>query len=1027
MHCFNTYIKSFLYPFFLLFILFDRSLADPLDDYWQQKVDYEMDITLHDSIRQIAGTTMIKYTNHSPDSLDRIYMHLYPNAFQIGSVKYREYIGLAGRISRAKYFKDRLEAHESKIDVHEFSVALPKEGSSWIHKTPILSDYKIDDTILEARLLKKIAPGQTVRIDLDWTHHVGEMVERAGYYAGQYNMAQWYPKMVVYDQEGWHADVFHAEGEFYGEFGDFKVEFDIPSSFIIAASGVVTAGDPGWSDVKVDTSIDYNVWLDIYNSTLSKPSEDVRRTVTFFAENVHDFAWVASEDFLYVGGVSIDGETDVHVLYDKERGDEWTKVVLERSINALDWLEKKFGNYSYPQITTTDRIKSGGMEYPMLVMNGRDSEGLIVHEYGHIYFYGIIANDEVDEAWLDEGLTTNQTTDYMMKRYGDHGFDTDLYDGYDRFPKKFWPLENDLHSDQWRAIRFMRSGHDENISRPSYLFNNGYAYSNNAYTKPSLMLFELKYFLGDSLYYAAMQHYYTKWNLKHVNEIRFIDSIEEFVGQELDWFFEPWLHTTRHLDYEISSFKRSLHEDNNWDIELGISSKGTRFMPMLVETVFDDGTNDRRWWWNHLWRFQDTLRYSVDKRPVRVTLDPDAQTVDLDLRNNTTRMKKRVMFDWPGLWYQPRDEMVYLWSPYFYYNADESDIAPGINIDRNYGPYESTTFRANYAMETQKLYWYLSGWRQSVHHFPRSTFYFWGFDRPGVREFGSEIEKKWNRVYGRTPTHTFAAGFYVQPQYDAKRAEPLGYDPNGELAVGYLNWDTRVGPLSFELNGATTIGPFSKWNFNRLTSTSTIKWKKVLGIESKKRPDLDRNITLHLKQRFITGRIWADELGVPGQEGYNIEGNSSNDMLRKNYLVDRFYGMDSLFTHYHLPGEGNLRGFVGRGERGAESLIASTSEVSIYKNLARPDKPDIIFELSAFFDGGIFWDREKYRTFDLAVRLNDHFTKRTLADAGLGIRLNTSLLEKDLFIRVDFPFYVYDGNDSKLNFNNWVFSFQRSI
>ena len=1023
MRLFKIHLRSlfcFLCP---LFVLFDHVVADPLDSYWQQKVDYEMEITLLDSVRQITGKTMIKYTNNSPDSLDRIYMHLYPNAFQKGSVKYREYIGHAGRISRAKYFKDGLEAHLSKIDIHEFSVALPKEGSSWIHKDPILDDFKVDDTILEAKFLKKVAPGQTIRIDLDWTHHVGEMVERAGYYAGQYNMAQWYPKMVVYDQTGWHADVFHAQGEFYGEFGNFNVKFDIPRSFIIAASGVVTEGDPGWLDVQVDTSLDYSVWLDIFNTTLSEPDEDIRRTVTFLAENVHDFAFVASKDFLYEGGVSGDGETDVHVLYDKERGEEWTKVVLERSINAIDWLEKKFGNYPYPQITTTDRIKSGGMEYPMLVMNGRDSESLIVHEYGHIYFYGIVANDEVNEAWLDEGFTTMQTTHYMMTRYGDHGFDTDLYEGYDKLPKRLWPLENDLHSDQWRAIRFMRSGYDENISRPSYLFNNGYAYSNNAYTKPSLMLFELKYILGDSLYYAAMQHYYEKWKLKHVNEIRFIDSVEEFVGQDLDWFFGPWLHTTRHLDYEISSFKKLHNSDNSWNIELGINSKGTRFMPMLVETKFEDGTTDRRWWDNHLWRFQDTLKYSVNKKPVSVTLDPDVQTVDLDLRNNSTTMKRRVLFDWPGLWYQPRDEMVYLWSPYIYYNTDGSDLAPGININRNYGPYESTTVRANYALESQKLFWYLSGWRQSVHFFPRSKFYFWGFDRPGVKEFGSEIEKKWNRVYGRTPTHIFSAGFYVQPEYDAKRAEPLGYDPSGKLAVGYLNWDTGIGPVSLELNGATTIGPFSKWSFNRLTSTSTIKWKKVLGLESKKRPDLDRNITLHFKQRFIAGKIWADELGVPGQEGYNIEGNSSNEMLRKNYLVDQFYGLDSLYAHYHFPGEGNLRGFVGRGERGAEALVASSSEISIHKNLASPYRSDINVEFSTFFDGGIFWDREK----NSRQRLNDHFSDRVLADAGFGLRINTSLFEKDIFFRIDIPCFIYDGNQSKINFDNWVFSFQRSL
>ena len=128
--------------------LFSTLYADPIDGYWQQKVDYDMEITLVDTLQQLTGFTTIKYTNNSPDSLDRFYMHLYPNAFQLESVKYREYIGNAGRASRAKYFKDRLDGFTSKIDVHDFSVALPKEGASWIHKTPILDTYKIDDTIL---------------------------------------------------------------------------------------------------------------------------------------------------------------------------------------------------------------------------------------------------------------------------------------------------------------------------------------------------------------------------------------------------------------------------------------------------------------------------------------------------------------------------------------------------------------------------------------------------------------------------------------------------------------------------------------------------------------------------------------------------------------------------------------------------------------------------------------------------------------------------------------------------------------
>jgi hypothetical protein len=366
--------------------------------------------------------------------------------------------------------------------------------------------------------------------------------------------------------------------------------------------------------------------------------------------------------------------------------------------------------------------------------------------------------------------------------------------------------------------------------------------------------------------------------------------------------------------------------------------------------------------------------------------------------------------------------------PSVYYYADSSDFAPGLTIDRDYGPYESITLRANYALQSNNVYWYVSGWSQPVHFFPRTTFYYWGYNRPGVKEYGGEVEKKWNRVYGRTPTHTFAGGFYVQPEYDELRASTLGYDASGKVAVGYFNWNSILGPLDLSLNGATTLNPVSTWEFNRLTASGTFEYKKTLGIENKKRPDLNRNFTLYIKQRFIGGKIWAGDLGVPGQEGYNIEGNSSNDMLRKNYLVDQFYGFelkegDSLMSHYHMPGEGNLRGFVGKGERGAEALMAISSEFSINKNLSKPNKTNIILEFAAFIDGGLFWDREK----NDALELNNYFTKRTLADGGVGLRLKTDIFEKDLYLRIDLPFFIHDNSGSRFDNKNWIISFQRSI
>ena len=250
-------------------------------------------------------------------------------------------------------------------------------------------------------------------------------------------------------------------------------------------------------------------------------------------------------------------------------------------------------------------------------------------------------------------------------------------------------------------------------------------------------------------------------------------------------------------------------------------------------------------------------------------------------------------------------------------------------------------------------------------------------------------------MYGSTATHNFSLGFYVQPEYDSTRANVLGYNSNGKLAIGYIGWDTDFGPISLNVNGASTLGSYSTWDFSRLTATGefSTSFKKV-----------------KFKERLIVGKIWANDNGVPGQEGYNIEGNSSNDLLRKNYLVDQFYGINDLFSQYHMPGEGNIRAFVGTGVPGAEALFSSSTELSLFNSIP---KTNIGLELSSFFDGGVFFDSTS--------------KKRILGDVGLGIRFNTTLLEKNFYLRIDYPLFIYEDTASAFQFNKWIFSFQRSI
>ena len=971
---------------FTLAIILNFSLLNA-SEYWQQFVSYKMNVRLDTIEHTVGGHSTITYKNNSPDTLYHFYLNLYANAFQEGTVKYREYLAGLGRASRGNRFKKGMDPYLSKYDISNFLI---ESGGSTLSDT-----FLIDDTILSAKLSKGLAPGASMIIDLDWTQHVGEFSERAGRVGEQYNFAQWYPRVVVYDENGWFNEPFHAEGEFYGEFGTYDVTMDVPSGYIIGSTGTVTAGDPGWEEVRVDTSQNFNQWLEDFKKNRSSYNKDERRLVTFHAEKVHDFAWVTTPNFVYESG-SWNG-IDVHALFNQKNGKKWTKKAVARTERAIEWLSTKFGMYPYPQVTNTDRLAGGGMEYPMLVMDGSESEGLILHEVGHIWFYGILGNNEVREAWMDEGFTSFQTRWYMMDRYGDHGFDMNggrLKD----WQKKYWRFASSLGNTQWGMIDFMTSGQDEPISRSTYMFKGPRAAGANAYTKPSLMLDELKFILGEETFTLGMQEYYRRWNLKHTNERRFTETIEEVSGEDLDWFFRPWLHDTRLLDYGIKSWEKTQKSDGSWDITLEIVRYGKRDMPQLIETTLKDGSSHRIWWKNHKFRASDMFTYNVPSEPKNATLDPDAQTMDIDYRNNFTgTMKKETMFYRPGMRYNPRNRYVVQYHPILHY-LDKDGYLPGFRTKISYSTLEYVEADLNIGLKTKKPFYSIwGGRRRSFKDIDQINYYI--FDLQGVRGSGMKLIKEIDQNYSINGLKRIEFSYYENQVKDTSRTHLFD---EGEIIVSSTTIHSVFAKINNQINFGFTPFKSSDWSFNRITITNSFEQK--LGL-------------FGTRFRQIYGQIWSNQNDVPLQERYNVEGAGSGDLYTKSYLRDKtsFYGNQNFFGQYHLPGDANLRAFGNQNLSGVEQVFAITLEGFLSKNLL-----GVNFEFAGFIDQGNL-SGSKFVVGDKG------FNNSTLMDYGFGIRLSTNIFGQPLYLRIDKPIDATIDGKSIEKMNEWIFSFQKSI
>lgn len=574
--------------------------AQPDTAYFEQDVRYRIEARLDETDEVLRARARLHYGNRSTRRIDTLYFHLHLNAFRPNSAWARR---------------------DLQTDNRRFQDLGPREHAFERLRSVAIGDRTVqpiypgapDSTVVAIPLPEALGPGDSIIVNLDWEARPSTLPRRQGRRGRHYDFAQWYPRIAVFDRGGWQVQPLLPQGEFYGEFANFDVTLDLAADQVTGATGVPVEGDPGWQRVLSPTSPEPpDLRRDAYPPRpaeslgfLPATVEDNRKRVRWRADNVHHFAWSTNPAYVYEGGHFED--VSIHVL--SQPGDTaWDEgVAVERTANALAFLDTIFGDYVWPQITNVHRIEGGGTEFPMMVMNGSAAEGLIMHEVAHNYVHGIFANNEWREGWLDEGFASFLTNWYHASRGADAAA---------------------LWAGNLNAIRqFDRTGLSQPIALPSAEFRDFQMYGAMTYTKPALVFRMLRETIGEETFRRGLRAFYERNALNHVREADLRGAMESACACELNWFFEQWIHTTHTLDYRIESATTAVNSSGQWTTTVEIVRDGEAWMPVHVragdQTVLAESRERRQ-----------TVTITTSNRPSEVVLDPDNVLIDIAPGNN---------------------------------------------------------------------------------------------------------------------------------------------------------------------------------------------------------------------------------------------------------------------------------------------------------------------------------------------------------------------------------------------------------
>ncbi len=599
---------------------FDRAVEDgtrtltgrPGPNYWMNEASYDFAVRIDTTQNVLTGSGNIIYRNMSPDTLDELRIHLRQNIYRPGAVRNR-FVDVTGGMQLSGLSVNGVPLGQSNREDR----AMPR----------------LMGTVMWLPLEKPLVHGDEVKLDISWFYEIPENTFRQGTDGEVYFMAYWYPQVAVYDDlEGWKADQYMGNGEFYMDWADYRVSITAPEGMLVTSTGHLLNPEEVLSEqtrtrlaqAAEDTSVVHVVTEeDRAAGRSTATSESGWLTWHFEASRVRDFVFGLSDKYLWdathaaVGDLDGDGSTDhcmIHAFYRPDR--TYWRRSAEYTRFSIEDMSTIFFPYPWPHMTAVEGLIGGGMEYPMMTLIGRGRSprglfGVTYHEVAHMWFPMIVGPDEKTHRWMEEGLTSFNDNEGSRAFYQDDSV---------------WDPENQPY--------YMIAGTGDEVppARHTDLYPFGTRAAGIAgYNKPAIALHALRGLVGEDKFYEAYRAFADLWTYKHPTPLDFFNTFEDVLGRELDWFWRTMFYETWILDHEISEVGRT--DDA---IRVQIRDNGLSPMPAPVTITYEDGQTKSRTVPVETWLAGERKSEVVFPagNAVRIEIDPEQYLPDVDRYNN---------------------------------------------------------------------------------------------------------------------------------------------------------------------------------------------------------------------------------------------------------------------------------------------------------------------------------------------------------------------------------------------------------